>query len=70
LIKQEALATLCFQMVEFEKEKQQETQELQFAEMKQEVAFLQYENRNLQYVLFFICCHFIGWRSYVALKRM
>jgi mitotic spindle assembly checkpoint protein MAD1 len=34
-------------MLELEKDKQQ-AQELQFAEMKQEVAFLQYENRNLQ----------------------
>jgi len=56
-------------MLELEKDKQQ-AQELQFAEMKQEVAFLQYENRNLQYVLFCICCHFIGFRGYVALKRI
>lgn len=70
MIKQEVLVTLCFQMLELEKDKQQEAQELQFAEMKREVAFLQYENRNLQYVLFCICCHFIGCRVYVALNRM
>jgi hypothetical protein len=35
LIKQEALVTLCFQVLELEKkEKQQEAKELQFAEMK------------------------------------
>jgi hypothetical protein len=56
-------------MLELEKEKQQEAQELQFAEMRREVAFLQNENRNLQYVVFYICCHFIGWRGYVALNR-
>jgi len=69
MIKQEALVTLCFQMLELEKDKQQEAQELQCAEMKRELAVLQYENRNLQYVLFCIC-HFIGCRSYVALKRI
>jgi hypothetical protein len=80
LIKQEALVTLCFQMLELEKEKRKEAQELlekqqqhnllQFAELKQEVACLQYENRSLQYVLFCICCHFIGCRGCVALNRM
>jgi len=70
MIKQEALVTFCFQVLELEKEKQQEAQELQFAEMKREMAFLQYENRKLQYVLFCICCHFIGCRGYVALNRM
>jgi hypothetical protein len=57
-------------MLELEKEKQQEAQELQFAEMKREVAFLHDEKRNLQYVLFSICRHFIGCRGYVALNRM
>jgi hypothetical protein len=52
LIKQEVLVTLRFQMLELEKEKQQEAQELQFAEMKREVAFLHDEKRNLQYVLY------------------
>jgi FtsZ-binding cell division protein ZapB len=60
LIKQEALATLCFQLLELEQEKGKEEHELletqhnrlQFAELKREVAFLRDENRNLQYVLF------------------
>jgi hypothetical protein len=34
LIKQEALVTLCFQVLELEKGKQQEAKEVQFAEMK------------------------------------
>ena len=69
MIKQEALVTLCFQMLELEKVKQQEAQELQFAQLKKEVALVQCENRNLQYVLFCICCHFIGCSGYVALNR-
>jgi uncharacterized small protein (DUF1192 family) len=76
LIKQEALVTLCFQILELEKKKRKETQELlekqqqlnllQLAELEQEVTFLQYENRGLQYVLFCICYYFVGCRGYVA----
>jgi FtsZ-binding cell division protein ZapB len=65
LIKQEALVTLCFQMLELEKEELKEAQELlekqqqhnlsQFAGLKKEIAYLQCENRSLQYVLFWVC---------------
>jgi hypothetical protein len=63
LIKQKAVVTLCFQWLELEQEKGKEVQELlekkqqnvlQFGELEREVALLRNENRNLQYVLFFI----------------
>jgi len=63
LIKQQAVVTLCFQWLELEQEKGKEVQELlekkqqnllQFAELQQEVALLRNENRNLQYVAFYI----------------
>jgi hypothetical protein len=63
LIKQKAIVTLCFQWLELEQEKGKEAQELvekkqqnvlQFGELEREVALLRNENRNLQYVLFFI----------------
>lgn len=63
MIKQQAVVTLCFQWLELEQEKGKEVQELlekkqqnllQFAELQQEVALLRNENRNLQYVAFYI----------------
>jgi hypothetical protein len=60
---QEALVTLCFQLLEHEQEKGKETQELlekqqhkllQFSDLEREVALLRKDNRNLQYVLFFM----------------
>jgi len=63
LIKQEAVVTLCFQCLELEQEEGKEVQELlekrqqnllQFAELEREIALLRNENRNLQYVAFFI----------------
>lgn len=60
---QEAVVILCFQWLELEQEKGREVQELlekkqqnllQFAELEREVAFLRNENRNLQYVSFFV----------------
>jgi hypothetical protein len=52
-------------MLELEKEERKEAQELlekqqqhnrlQYAGLKQEIAFLQCENRSLQYVLFCVC---------------
>ena len=79
MIKLEALVALCFQLLDLEQEKQKEAKELlekqqhnllKNAELKQEIAILRNENRNLQYVLFCICCHFCGCRGYVALNRM
>lgn len=63
MIKQQAVVTLCFQWLELEQEKGKEVQELlekkqqnllQFAELQREVALLRNENRNLQYVAFYI----------------
>ena len=57
------MVTLSFQWLELEQEKGKEIQELlekkqqnmlQFAELEREVVLLRNENRNLQYVLFFI----------------
>lgn len=57
------MVTLCFQWLELEQEEGKEVQELlekkqqnllQFAELEREIALLRNENRNLQYVAFFI----------------
>ena len=63
MIKHKVVVTLCFQWLELEQEKGKEMQELlekkqqnllQFAELEREVALLRNENRNLQYVSFYI----------------
>lgn len=79
MIRQKAVVTLCFQWLELEQEEGKEVQELlekkqqnllQFAELEREVVLLRNENRNLQYVAFFILCSFMGCSGCVALDKM